>query len=185
MTPLDLLQKRVSVGKLQAPGPDDSQILEFIKAAMRAADHGNLTPWRFIAIREQGLIKLGDLFANAAVVSKPSSTAEELQRFKSLPLRAPLIITVVAQIQEHPKIPRQEQLLSAAAAAQNLLNAAFMSGWGAIWRTGDIAYDPAVADALGLGNGEQIIGFIYIGTPAQLPGEPRVKSPQDFLSYWQ
>lgn len=185
MTPLELLQKRVSVGKLQAPAPDDALILELIKAAMRAADHGNLTPWRFIAIRDQGLIRLGELFASVATIRKPSCSGEELQRFKSMPLRAPLIIVVVAHIQEHPKIPQQEQLLSAAAAAQNILNAAFMSGWGAIWRTGDMAYDPLVVEALGVVSPEQIIGFLYIGTPTQPPNEPRLQSTQDFLSYWQ
>lgn len=185
MTPLELLQKRVSIGKLQAPGPDNTQCLDFIRAAMRAADHGNLTPWRFIAIRNEGLVKLGQLFAKVALERKPGASQDELERFKSLPLRAPLIIVVVAKIQEHPKIPKQEQLLSAAAAAQNIINAAFFSGWGAVWRTGDIAYDPLIAQALGLVTGEQIIGFIYIGTPAQPFHEPRVKPANEFLSYWQ
>lgn len=185
MTPLESLQRRVSIGKLQAPAPDEEQLEDLILAAVRAADHGNLTPWRFIAIRDQGLVKLGELFSEVAAVRKPAISPEEMQRFRSLPLRAPMIITVVAKVQSHPKVPDQEQLLSAGAAAQNLINAAFMMGLGAVWKTGDMAYDPLVEQALGLTSGEKIIGFLYIGTPAQAVGQPPVRNPEDFLSYWQ
>lgn len=185
MTPLESLQQRVSVGRLQAPAPDDVQLNELIRAGVRAADHGNLTPWRFIVIRDQGLVKLGELFAEVAVARKPSISPEELQRFKSMPLRAPMIITVIAKVQAHPKVPAQEQLLSAGAAAQNLINAAFMMDLGAVWRTGDMAYDPLIEKALGLVAGEQIIGFLYVGTPSQAMGKPPTRNPEDFLSYWQ
>lgn len=185
MTPLESLQQRVSIARLQAPAPDESQLKELILAAVRAADHGNLTPWRFIIIQDQGLVKLGELFAEVAKVRKPTLSPDEAQRFKSMPLRAPTIITVVAKTQPHPKVPVQEQLLSAGAAAQNLVNAAFMMGLGAVWRTGDMAYDPLIEKALDLAAGEQIIGFIYIGTPVSEAGKPPTRNPQDFLSYWQ
>jgi len=184
MNALNLLQKRVSVGRLQSPAPDQALCEEFIQAAMRAADHGNLTPWRFLLIQDQALVKLGEVFLAAAKINKPDMSPEEAQRFLSMPSRAPLIITVIAKTQTHPKIPIHEQLFSAAAAAQNILNAAYASGFGAIWRTGDLASDGYVNDALGLTQGEQIIGFLYIGTPIQPLGEAKLKPATDFLSYW-
>lgn len=184
MNALEVLQKRVSVGKLQAPAPDEAECEALIQAGIRAADHGGLTPWRFLLIRDQALVTLGEVFLAAAKINKPDITVEESQRFLSMPLRAPLIITVIAKTQEHPKIPLHEQLYSAAAAAQNILNAAYASGFGAIWRTGEMTSDPYVTNALGLEPSEQIIGFLYIGTPIQPLGEARSKPASDFFSYW-
>jgi len=184
MNALEILQKRQSVGKLQAPAPDNKICEALIGSAIRAADHGNLTPWRFIFIRDSGLEKLGQVFLAAGLQNKPEMSVDEQTRLLSLPLRAPLIITVVARVQNHPKIPVHEQLFSAAAAAQNILNAAYASGFGAIWRTGEIASDPYVAKEMGLSAEEQIIGFIYLGTPVQPLGEAKPKATSDFFSYW-
>lgn len=81
------------------------------------------------------------------------------------PLRAPLLLVVIASPKEHAKVPRSEQVLSAGCAAHALLQAAHAQGLGAIWRTGELAYHPTVAKGLGLSAGEQVIAFIYLGTP--------------------
>ncbi|MBK8187369.1 MAG: nitroreductase [Cellvibrio sp.] len=184
MNLVDVLQKRQSVGRLQAPAPDQAQCEALILAAIRAADHGNLTPWRFLLIQDQGLVTLGDVFLEAAKITKSSLTGAEEERLLTMPRRAPLILIVIARIQEHPKIPQHEQLYSAAAAAQNILNAAYAMGFGAIWRTGEMASHPHVANRLGLTLNEQIIGFLYIGTPVQPLGEAKIKPATDFLTYW-
>lgn len=184
MNLVDVLQKRQSVGKLQSPAPDQAQCEALIRAAIRAADHGNLTPWRFVLIQDSSLVTLGEVFLEAARITKPELSGVEEERLLAMPLRAPLIVTVIARVQEHPKIPQQEQLFSAAAAAQNILNAAYAMGFGAIWRTGEMASSTHVANKLGLMPGEQIIGFLYIGTPVQPLGEAKIKPLTDFLTYW-
>lgn len=184
MTVLEVLQKRVSVGRLQAPAPDQKMCEEFILAATRAADHGNLTPWRFLLIQGEALVKLGQVFLDAAKADKPDMSKDEADRYLGLPLRAPLIITVIAKTQLHPKVPVQEQLYSAAAAAQNILNAAYSAGFGAVWRTGDLASHVKVNQQLGLVEGEHIIGFLYLGTPVHPLGEAKPKTVTDFLTYW-
>jgi nitroreductase len=58
-------------------------------------------------------------------------------------------------------------------------------GYGAMWKTGDPAYDPTVKQALGLQPDDDIIGFLYIGTrvgagsPAARPGV------RDLVSVWR
>ena len=44
--------------------------------------------------------------------------------------------------------------------------ACFALGLGAIWRTGWLAEDDYVQEQLGLGADDDIVGFLYIGTPA-------------------
>jgi nitroreductase len=72
--------------------------------------------------------------------------------------------------------------LSAGAATQNMLLAAFAQGLGAMWRTGALAYDPIVKNGLGLSAEEKIIGFLYIGT---IDGGTKRLCEPDVQSYFQ
>lgn len=184
MDALAALQERVSVAKLTEPAPTPEQCEAMVRAALRAADHGNLQPWRFLLIEGEGLERLGELFARVALINKPESSAVELERFKNMPKRAPMVVVSIAVCQEHPKIPAIEQHLSAGAATQNLINAAYALGLGAIWRTGDMAYDAQVMAGLGLAVHEKIVGFIYLGTPVEPLGVPKPVVPQGFFATW-
>jgi nitroreductase len=188
MDAITALHQRVSQSKLLAPAPDAAQLDVLIRAATRAADHGNLQPWRFLVIEGEGLAKLGELFSRVAAMKKEGVSQPELDRFKSMPLRAPMIIVVIAKCKAHPKVPQVEQLIAAGAAAQNLINASFALGLGAIWRTGEMAYDDDIKQALGLITNEtlreQIVGFIYIGTAASSAHIPRELNPSEFFTTW-
>ena len=78
--------------------------------------------------------------------AKPEQVAAERARLE----RAPLVIAVVSRAAPHVKIPEWEQVLSAGAAAMNLVLAAHALGYGAAWITEWYAYDRGVLDALGL-----------------------------------
>lgn len=184
MDAIAALHGRVSTPRLTAPAPTSAQLDVLFKAALRAADHGNMRPWRFLIVEGDGLLRLGELFARVATAKNPQITQPELDRCHAMPQRAPMIIVSIAKCQSNPKVPQVEQIIAAGAATQNLLNAAFATGVGAVWRTGDMAYDPAVKEGLGLGEGEEIIGFIYVGTPTVPPHEPREQNPSDFFSVW-
>ena len=45
---------------------------------------------------------------------------DTLQKYKNAPYRAPMVIVLITNIKEHPKVPDIEQMLSTAAAAQNM-----------------------------------------------------------------
>lgn len=184
MDAITALHQRVSTPRLTAPAPTPEQLNELFKAAIRAADHGNMRPWRFFIVEGEGLTRLGELFASAATAKNPEITPAELERCHAMPKRAPMIIIAIAKCQPNPKVPEIEQVIAAGAATQNLLNAAFATGVGAVWRTGDMAYDPLVKKGLGLGEGEDVIGFIYVGTPTVPPHAPREQNPADFFSAW-
>ncbi len=78
---------------------------------------------------------------------------------------------ISAPIVDHPKIPLWEQQLSAGAVCLNLLHAAQAHGFAAQWLTGWFAYDEEAQRWLGLQEGEQVAGFIHIGTPKMPPSE--------------
>lgn len=184
MQALDALINRVSVARLGAPAPSPEQRALLLQAALRAPDHGQLRPWRFIEIEGAGLQALGELFAQGLLARDPQADVAALDKARAMPLRAPLLIVVVASPVEHFKIPRDEQVQSAACAAHGLLLAAHAQGIGAIWRTGDMAHDPLVSRGLGLAEHEQLLGFIYLGTPLGSLRTPPVLDPEQFVSRW-
>ena len=120
----------------------------------------------------------------AAKQENPEISAAEADKLAAKPHRAPLIIVTVACPTPHPKIPELEQILSAAAASQNMINAAFALDLGVIWRTGSPAYQSIVTQGLGLEESEKIIGFLYLGTKAG-PEKPRPETNySDLVSEW-
>jgi nitroreductase len=184
MDALTLLQQRNSHAKLTEPGPDAHALEQMLRAAARAPEHGRLQPWRFIAVEGAGRQRLGALFVEALRRRKPDASKDEIQKNENAPQRAPLVIVVIARLRDHHKVPRVEQLLSAGCAAYGIVLAAQALGYGAIWRTGDNSYDATVKAGLGLGADEEIVGYLYIGTPAASP-KPLSEPPlAELLSRW-
>lgn len=186
MTDIEFLQSRHSTpaNQLIEPAPDDRQIKQILQAAMAAPDHGRLQPYRFLKIEGEGRNHLSDLFAEAVQKRDPGVTPEYLKKQADKPLRSPMIVVVIATLIDSPKVPRIEQILSAGSAAHGILLASETLGFGAIWLSGDNAYDDTVKQGLGVSGDEEIIGFVYLGTKKnQMP--PRQPAPVErFLSDW-
>jgi nitroreductase len=160
-----LTRQSVAPAFLREPAPDDATLERILAAGACAPDHGKLRPWRFIVIRGQARERLGEVFAAALLLRQPDAPDAAIDQERTRPLRAPMLIGVAAAIApQHPKIPEIEQILSTAAAAQNMLIAAHAQGFGAKWLTGANAYDAHVQGALGLAPDDRLIGFIYLGT---------------------
>jgi nitroreductase len=182
---LELLLGRDSALRLEEPGPDPGALDAIFRSALRAPDHGRLRPWRFVLIPRDRRGRLGDVLAEALRLREPNAPPESLAREREKALRAPVIIVVAAQLKPSDKIPEVEQIVSAGAAAQNIMLAAHALGFGAMWRTGAPAYDATVKQALGLDVNDAIIGFLYLGTRAG--GASPVPRPvaEDFVTVWR
>lgn len=185
MDAVTLLTTRYSSSRLTEPAPA-GEALDIIKqAALQVPDHGHLRPWRFVVVQgRKALDKLGDVFAEAAVEEDPSVTNELLERARQLPLRAPMIIVCIAKCVEHPKVPLHEQTQSAACAVMAMQQAAFALGFGGIWRTGAYTQYEFVKQAFALGEDDEIVGFLYLGTCGQeLPVRPALAVNEFFSDY--
>jgi nitroreductase len=184
MDAYEALVSRSSALELGDPGPDETAEQKIVAAALRAPDHGRLRPWRFISIQGAGRESFGEILAASLRRRDPNAPADVLGRERQKALRAPLILVGAANIVENPKIPAIEQLLSTAAAVQNIMLASQALGYGAMWKTGEAAYDDQVKEALGLKPTDQIVGFVYIGTPKTMPKAPPPIEPTAFLTRW-
>jgi nitroreductase len=184
MQAIEALLRRYSGRSLVEPAPDEAALGLILESATRAPDHGRLRPWRFIVIRSEDRAAFGELLADHMRRTKASVSDEALERERRKAFRAPLIVAVAAVITPEGKIPPIEQILSAGAAAQNMLHAAFALGFNAVWKTGGAAYDDGVKAALGLESKDAIVGFMYMGTDAEGPGTLPRPDWRQYVQTW-
>jgi len=161
MTALEAVRSRQSWSKVDDRAPGREELLQLVAAAGRVADHSSLRPWRLIELRGEDRETLGAAIAKAEGDSSPSSK----------PLRAPLLIAVVASYRKSEKVPRWEQEAVASGVAHTLSLLLDEAGWGVLWRTGHYTRSKAVAKAHGLGKDEELLGWLYVG------GKPAGKRP--------
>jgi len=176
-----LLLTRQSTPRLIAPAPNAEQLTFLLDAAARVPDHAALTPWEFIIAVDDGLTTLADIFVEAA--KQKGADDAFLAKAGKMPFRAPMVITVVAKTQAHDNVPILEQYIAAGCAAMAIQQAAFSIGLGAVWRTGDFAFDAHVHQRLSLSQQDQIVGFLYVGTPAVTAPTKPLKKGQQFARY--
>jgi nitroreductase len=184
MEAIELLRSRHSASKLGAPAPSAEAVEAMLEAAARAPDHGRLQPWRLILIEGDARVSFGEILAASLTRRNPLAGDQALAREREKALRAPLIIVVATRCDRSAKVPVVEQVVSAGCAAHGLMLAAFAQELGAMWRTGEAAYDEMVKGALGIGSDDLIIGFIYVGTDeGGLPSQPR-PVVEEFVHRW-
>ncbi|VVO05165.1 nitroreductase family protein [Pseudomonas fluorescens] len=184
MRALDALLNRVSVPRVLDPAPTAAQREVLFAAALRAPDHGQLRPYRFLTVEGAAREQMGELLAEAAQLQGGEVPQAALDKARAMPMRSPLVVVVIARLQDHPKVPKSEQLLSAGCAAHGILLAAYAQGIGAVWRTGELSYTAHVAKGLGLAEDEQVIAFLYLGTPLNEPRTAPKVDVAEFVSGW-
>lgn len=162
MDAIEAITQRVSVAQLTGPEVTAAQKDTLFRAALRAPDHGWIRPSRYLTIEGGARSTLGEVFLRSQNVDQKFSD-EKCDKTKRMLLRAPLVIVAITCLVDHPKVPREEQLLSTGSGIQNMLNAAYAMGLGSIWRTGDMAHCEGVKSALGLMSNEVVTGFLYVG----------------------
>ena len=74
MQALDALLNRVSVPRLLEPAPTQEQRDVLFAAAMRAPDHGQLRPWRFLTVEGAAVERLVE--ANICLFAALSALVE-------------------------------------------------------------------------------------------------------------
>lgn len=184
---LSLLQQRHSAPSRQLgePAPDAKTLRALLEASIRVPDHGKLVPFRLIELRGDAKLKFGAQLAERAIRRDPNLADSKREKERNRYTYAPLVIVVVARLNDDAGIPEIEQKLCAGNVAYNLLLGTYALGFGAQWLTGWAAYDPEVAALLRLAKNECVIGFVHIGTPqTEIPDRDR-PAVDDLLSQWQ
>ncbi|MFT4253694.1 MAG: nitroreductase [Caulobacter sp.] len=160
-------RRSASAMSLVAPGPSEAELANLLRLAARVPDHGKLAPWRFVLLRGEAkaafAAKIAPLAADQANPTKATAAMRKLTT-------PPLAIVVISRPVPH-EVPQWEQVMSAGAVCTQLLLAASAMGYGANWITDWYSFDERALKILGLAEGEQVAGFLYVGTSAEQPLE--------------
>ena len=183
----EALISRVSVPPrlLGDPAPSGADLDDIMASAMSSPDHGALTPWRFITIQGDARAKLGEVFANALKKRTPEADDTAIEKERNRPMRSPMIVVAVAKIDDSvANVPPIEQSVATGIAAYNMILAAQNKGYGGILLTGKNAQDLNVKAALGLEPTDEIVSFVYLGTPIKQVSQKRRPKASEYISEW-
>lgn len=164
-----LAQRRSAPAQaLTGPGPSDEQMERILTLGARSPDHGKLFPWRFVVMGPRSRAELAERLAPLAERQPgPDKARAVLSKLTA----APVTVLVISAPVESQKVPRWEQQLSAGAVCMNLEHAAGAFGFSTSWITDWYAYDAEAKAMFGVGEDEQVAGFIHIGALADPPLE--------------
>jgi nitroreductase len=157
--------------KAYRPEPVDRATLEDVFELARWAPNHHLTnPWRFRVLGPQALARL-----KAAADALDPGAGRKLDR-------APTLVAVTAE-QTGDAVSDREDLLATAVAAYIVLLGAHDLGLAGYWRTPAVLRDPTGRDAVGIADGEEFVGLLYLGRPRQEQPAPERAPPADFVEY--
>ena len=185
---LEAVRARRSHPSVTVEAPSHAELLPLVEAAASVADHGALHPWRLIELRGAAREALGAaLVAATEATSGDLLDAEKALTLAAKPLRASLLIAIVAVQKPSIKAPEWEQDASTAGVAHALSLLLADAGWGVFWRSGGHTRSEPVRAMHHLAENEKLLGWLYVGG---IPNNPKAVStqridPEKFLTALQ
>lgn len=165
-----LLRERRSVHVFEDRPVSLELVGELLDAAVWVPNHRMTQPWRFVAVRGEGRMRLVE--AARAIQERrekdPEKRKEAGNRMAGKLMGVPLLLLVVMREDPNP-VTREEDYASCACIIHNLSLLAWEQGLGAVWETYPLLVHPLFREALEVGAGEKIVGSVHIGYPAKVP----------------
>lgn len=177
----DFLTSRQSHYELTTPAPNEQQINDIIATALRVPDHGKLTPYYFVIVKQDKMDVLYNLFAKA--LSELDLMPNKLEKAKQICQSSPMIIVLIANLTTGPTVPNWEKLITAGCAGYAIQLAARKIGFDSFWFTGAWTEGLSIKQQLCKQPEDQIIGFIKLGTKVADDVKREYPSPTDFIKY--
>ncbi len=142
------------------------QIELLLNNAIWAPTHGMTQPWRFTVMREKSLESLSAYLTEAYTKASGESFNEmKFERLKQRPLKASAVIAVAMSPDPKGKIMELEEIEAVACAVQNMHLTATAQGLAFFWSTPKFLYSAVHNTFFSLGEGDKILGLIYLGYP--------------------
>jgi nitroreductase len=140
---------------------------ELFELARWAPNHNLTNPWRFRVVGPDALAQLKDAAGPEA--------ASKLDR-------APTLI-VTSVIESDDPVQNEEDLCAAAIASYIVLLGAHARGLAGYWRTPAVLRTAEGRAAVGVGEGERVLGLLHLGPPRQEKEPPERLAPGDFVTF--
>lgn len=173
----EAVQQRRSYPRVTADAPTHEQLMPLVAAAATIADHASLAPWRLIELRGAARERLGEAFVAASGLA-----GEDAERLAAKPLRASLLLAIVAVRKPSFKVHDWEQDAAAAGVAHLLTLLLDDAGWGVMWRSGGHTRAESVRVVHALADNEELLGWLYVGGKLET-SKPDARASRDIESF--
>lgn len=148
--------------------PVERATLEQLFELARWAPNHNLTnPWRFRVVGPEALAEL-----------KRAAGPEAAVKLE----RAPTLV-VATVVESGDPVQDEEDLCAGAVAAYIVLLGAHARGLVGYWRTPGVLRTPEGRAAVGVGDGERVLGLLYLGPPRQSKEPPERLATDAFVTF--
>jgi nitroreductase len=149
---------------------DDSIVKKMLENANWAPTHRFTEPWRFNVYKGDGIKKLAEFQAHLYKEKKTyEGVFDEAKHEKLLkkPLLCSHIISIGMKRDSKHSIPEMEEIAAVSMAVQNMYLTATAYKIGCYWGTGGITFYDEAKPFFGMGQEDQLMGFLYIGMPLE------------------
>ncbi len=179
---IDTIQTRRTIKEFRSDPIPEETLWRILDAVRWAPNHRLTEPWRLTIIGKESREGLADaLAAQAASGQDLSVVAKAKTEARRKVTSSPVLLAVSCRLDGNPA-QQAEDVAAVCAGMQNLQLAAWSEGIGSHWNTGKVTRLPETAALLGLSErSEQLVGFLYLGYPAQVPEPPKRRPIQDFV----
>jgi nitroreductase len=176
------IQSRRTIKQFRSDPVPEETLWRILDAVRWAPNHRLTEPWRIAVIGTQSREALADALANQPASNQdPSVVAKAKEEARQKVMSSPVLLAITCRLTGNPA-QQVEDLAAVCAAVQNLQLAAWGEGIGTHWNTGRVTRLPETDALLELSErDEQLVGFLYLGYPAQVPEPPRRRPIQDFV----
>jgi nitroreductase len=155
--------------KAYGADPVPRTVLEELLDLARWAPNHNLTnPWRFRVLGPEALAAL-----------KRAAGPEAGAKLD----RAPTLVVASALESGDDPVRDEEDFAAAANATYIVLLAAHARGLAGYWRTPDVLRTPEGRAAVGVAEGERVLGLLHLGPPRQDQRVPDRAPPSDYVAF--
>lgn len=181
---LAFLGQRYSLGPkyLTQPGPSLDELQQAVAVALRAPDHRQLRPFRFVRVGDHQRERLAGLFA--ADAARRGHGAAEVERARHRAKNGPALLALVGHVRSNVEdVPDQEQWVCIGAGVMNFLNALHLMGYAAKLLSGASVRDPDIQAAF-CQPGEKLVAWVLAGTPTRQAHPKQADDEYPALSEW-
>jgi nitroreductase len=165
------------------PVPDEI-IREILENAIWAPNHGRGEPWSFTVFSGEGLKQLATFQSELYKETTPDNFKEATYtKLQQQPLKASHVIAIGMKRSTNKNIPEVEDIAAVSCAVENIYLSVTAYGLGGYWTTGGITYREKAKSYFGLGEGDKLLGFFYIGYVA-IPSTGGTRAPLEEKVRW-
>jgi nitroreductase len=184
MNVFDAIGQRRSIKKFQDRPVTREEVKALLDAAVLAPNHHLTQPWRFYVLGPEARRRYGLALGDRKARKLPDADAQTAIREKSAAEYAafPALIAVAMVVSESPET-REEDYASVMQAITNMTLVAVERGLGTHIRSGAVLEDPAARAAIGVRDGERVVGIVSVGVPAEVPA-PKTRQAADAVTTW-